>query len=196
MILLWAIILGLLAGIVRAYFAGCHLQVPMIRGLVLVIVAFVPQLLAFYAPITWTARASWFAPTALVTSQFLLLFFIWLNRNHTAFWWMGAGLLMNLAVIFANGGLMPISPDTILRLSPELTAEKIEIGSRLGNSKDIILTVGNTRLIWFSDRFIVPDWYPQRVAFSLGDVLIAVGAFSLFWQSGRCQASDLSGKHT
>ncbi|MCB0072784.1 MAG: DUF5317 family protein, partial [Caldilineaceae bacterium] len=37
-----------------------------------------------------------------------------------------------------------------------------------------------------ADRFTVPDWYPQRVAFSLGDVLIALGAFGLFWSFGRC----------
>ena len=63
------------------------------------------------------------------------------------------------------------------------------MGSRLGTGKDIVLAVDQTRLWWLSDRFLLP--LPGGyVAFSLGDVLIAVGAFFVLcvWDSTQ---SDL-----
>lgn len=186
MILLWGVIFGLLAGYARAYVGGCRVQMPAVRGIGLLIVAFVPQFLAFFLPLTRTITSTRTASFALLLSQALLLVVVFLNRRLWAFWLMGAGLVMNLTVISANGGLMPISPTTIHHLSPDYPLTTEQLGSRMGYSKDVVLPVEDTRLAWLSDRFVVPDWYPQRVAFSLGDVLIASGAFALFWIAGRC----------
>jgi hypothetical protein len=185
-ILLWAIGLGLLAGAVRARVGGCQFQPPTIKGLAVIIVAFIPQFLAFYAPVTRDLTTQWSASLALVISQILLFVFVWLNRTVPAFWLMGIGLAMNFVVIVSNGGLMPISPETIHQMDPDFPAELLETGARLGNTKDVILNVDETRFAWLSDRFVVPDWYPRRVAFSLGDVFVAIGAFGLLWQAGAC----------
>ncbi len=186
MILLWGIVFGLLAGLLRAWYGGCSYQAPSVRGIVVVLIAFIPQFLAFFAPFTRTLTTYRSASLALVSSQVLLLFFVWLNRRTPAFWVMGVGLLLNLLVIVSNGGLMPISPDTIERLTPDKPAETWEIGTRLGTTKDVILWASDTRFEWLADRYAAPDWYPQVVAFSFGDVLIALGAFGLFWTAGRC----------
>jgi hypothetical protein len=37
-------------------------------------------------------------------------------------------------------------------------------------------------LWWLSDRFLVPQWSPYRVTFSLGDIFISLGAFWLLWR--------------
>ena len=187
MILLWGVIFGVLAGVLRAWRNGCNFHPSYsVRGLAVLVIAFLPQLLAFYVPVTRTLTTLRSASVALIASQVLLLIVVWLNRRFWAFWLMGAGLLLNLTVILANGGMMPISPATIVRLSPDFPPERLQTGTRLGYSKDVVLAPESTRFPWLADRFTVPDWYPQRVAFSLGDVLIALGAFGLFWSFGRC----------
>jgi hypothetical protein len=109
---------------------------------------------------------------------------VWINRRTPAFWILGLGLILNLTVILANGGLMPVSPETIIQLLPDLPAESWQIGERFGRSKDIVLLPGQMILPWLSDRFVTPAWYPQPAAFSIGDIVISLGAFYLFWQAG------------
>jgi hypothetical protein len=49
-------------------------------------------------------------------------------------------------------------------------------GSRFGE-KDILLLPQDTRFEPLADRFLTPAWSAYRAAFSLGDVLLAAGAF-------------------
>lgn len=84
------------------------------------------------------------------------------------------GLLLNLAVMVANGGLMPVSPETLARSGSGHVQQRIPVGQPLPRSKDIILAPEQTRLALLSDWLTVP-W--RRGSFSPGDVLIAAGAF-------------------
>ncbi len=80
---------------------------------------------------------------------------------------------------------MPINPHTASQLtSPEMVAS-IPPGSRLGSSKDVLLDPAQTRLEWLSDRFVSPSGLPYRAAFSLGDIIIAAGAFWLIVRQGK-----------
>lgn len=194
MILLWGVIFGLGAGLIRSRWNRCGYRVPDVKGTSIVLFAFLPQFLAFFLPATRTRTTMEMASGALLLSQGLLLIFIWLNRRLPPFWLMGAGLVLNLVVISANGGLMPISPDTLHKLAPELPRATWVTGTRFGTTKDIILAADETHFGWLADRFVMPNWYPQRVAFSLGDVFVAGGAFLLFWQGGRCGVDAVKSK--
>jgi hypothetical protein len=187
MILLVAIIVGLLAGLIRAWAGGRQLASPYFRLTGLVPAAFLPQLLAFYLPSPQGLWANHSVAAGLVGSQIMLLVFAWYNRRQTGFLLLGLGLALNLWVIALNGGLMPISPDMASRLNPDIPTYAWEAGSRLGNSKDVILPIAETRFWSLSDRFFLalPAWFSYRVAFSLGDILIAAGAFWLLWAMGR-----------
>jgi hypothetical protein len=151
---------------------------PTIRFVWLVFLAFIPQLLAVYLPtyrlnlpVGWTA-------VSIIGSQVLLLVFCWLNRRIPGIAILAAGLTANLLVITANGGFMPISPETASRLVSEKALESLEIGSRFG-WKDVLLLPENTRLFFLSDFLLLPERFPYQVAFSPGDVLVAIGAFWL-----------------
>lgn len=190
MILLYAVGLGLVAGFGRALIGRHPYSLPEFRGVWLLFVAFATQWVVLSLPQTRTLFSLQAVAAALVGSQVLLLIFVWLNRQNPAFLLMGAGLLCNAAVIVLNGGLMPISPVTAQRLEPELPAELWKLGTRFGYSKDIILAPEHTRLVWLSDRFITPAWLPQHAAYSIGDVLIAAGAFWLLWRGGSAPAQS------
>ena len=178
MILLLALTAGLLAGLVWAYWRGHPYQAPELGHLWLVFVAFLPQFVVIYLPITRGTFPEWLVVGCLLASQILLLGFAWLNRRIPGMSILICGIVLNLAVMASNSGFMPISPQTASRLVTEERLFDIQTGSRIG-AKDILLHPEQTRLEWLADRFLPPVWSPYQVAFSLGDVLIAFGAFWL-----------------
>jgi hypothetical protein len=125
-----------------------------------------------------------------------MLVFTGLNRTQPGFLILGMGLALNNLVIVAKGGWMPISPQVVTELFPE-TQGAAMVGERVGWSKDILLLPAETRLWWLSDCFLLPAWLPQRAAFSLGDIFIAVGIFWVLWTRGvRAIGAFNSSKHT
>jgi hypothetical protein len=124
------------------------------------------------------------ATVALVSSQFLLLAFALTNLKRPPFWALGLGLMSNFSVIILNGGLMPIQPEVVQKLIPGPSAGLWEVGKRLLTTKDFVLPLTATRLWFLDDRFILPDWMHYPVAFSIGDIFIALGAFWLLWSLG------------
>lgn len=115
----------------------------------------------------------------LIGSYVLLLVAVWCNRGLRGMRIVGLGLLMNLLVIVANGGYMPMSPEALAQVGIKTVSRGAEIGARIVNSKDILLTPVDTRLWFLSDVFVVPRPWPVRFAFSAGDILIALGGFVL-----------------
>jgi hypothetical protein len=151
----------------------------------LVVIAFLPQIFFFYIPATRSRIPTLVVATGLILSQVLLLVFCWLNRRLPGIWLLALGLVLNLLVISANGGWMPISPQTAGRLVPPEVLKTVSLGSRFGYGKDILLLPSHTRLVWLSDRLLPPKNFFYQVAFSLGDVVVAAGAFWLTALQGK-----------
>ncbi|MDT8307868.1 MAG: DUF5317 domain-containing protein [Anaerolineae bacterium] len=187
MILTLAVMAGLVASLLRASYLRQPLQPPTLRSVWLVLMAFLPQWLAFHWVTTARVLPFMAAAAMLVFSQVLLLGFAWRNRGQPGMVLLGLGVALNLAVIIANGGLMPIFPEVVTRFAPN-AGGTWTTGERLWWSKDIVLPATATHLPWLADRFLLPDWLPLRAAYSLGDIFIALGAFRLLWSiSGNRQ---------
>jgi hypothetical protein len=125
-------------------------------------------------------------------SHLLLLAFVWRNRRQPGILVVGLGVAGNLLVILANGGLMPITPETLVRINPGTSLESWSLGSHYGYSKDVILARGATRLWFLSDILVLPRPFPWPTAFSLGDLVIAAGIILLLQGPGRSSALPLT----
>ena len=73
---------------------------------------------------------------------------------------------------------MPISPQTANLLTGKDVLQFMNLGDRFGE-KDILLPAQNIHFEFLADRFLLPVWFPYKAAFSLGDILISIGAFWL-----------------
>ncbi|MCU0486599.1 MAG: DUF5317 domain-containing protein [Anaerolineales bacterium] len=181
MILLAAVAAGLIITILRARLTGRRLKPIQFDLDWLVFVAVIPQLFVFQIPAIGKWVPEGLAPIILVTSQAMLLGFTAANFYRPGVWLLGTGLLANFTAIITNGGWMPISPETVRRILPQLPADYPLIDRRLGLSKDWIQAQEDISLYLLSDRFTLPGWSPYQVAFSIGDVLIAIGVIWLLW---------------
>lgn len=112
----------------------------------------------------------------LLASNLALLFMVWINRHAPGMLWLGLGLLLNLAVMLANGGYMPIAPEILERIGGQAMATA-PAGTRLLGYKDVLLPREQTWLWLLSDMLVLPPPLAHN-AFSPGDVLIAVGLFT------------------
>jgi hypothetical protein len=158
-------------------------ELPGIRLAWLVPLAVISQLVVFQ----FAQRVAWVTDGAvaviLIVSGGLLLLFSCCNLSQPGFWALGVGLALNLVVMAVNGGLMPISPETLTRILGKDPLTVLEIGDRVG--KNVILLVVDTHLWWLSDHVLLPSWSPYQVAFSLGDIFIASGVFRTMWARGE-----------
>jgi hypothetical protein len=114
-----------------------------------------------------------------ILSHVLLLIFVWRNRRLAAIWIIGLGVICNLAVILANSGYMPITPETLVQINPGSTLAAWPVGAHYGGSKDLILPRPQTALWLLSDILVVPPPFPWPAAFSLGDLILAAGVIWL-----------------
>ncbi len=184
MVMLIAVAAGFIAGALRAGVLKRKMRSVHIRHIWLVFLAYLPQFFAFYLPATRMVFPDTWVPPVLVISQALLLVFAWQNRRVPGFTLLGLGLLANFLVICLNGGMMPLTPQTADRLIAPGSQVELQVGERAGYTKDILLAKEDTRLWFLGDIFTLPDWMNYRLAFSIGDILISMGAFWLLWELG------------
>lgn len=103
--------------------------------------------------------------------------FFAVNRHLPGVITVGIGGALNLTAILANGGVMPAS-----RWAVETAGLRIRPGE-FANSQ----ALSDPRLLFLGDVFAVPRNWPFNNVFSLGDVVLLVGAFHVLFVACRCQ---------
>jgi hypothetical protein len=80
-------------------------------------------------------------------------------------------MVLNITVMLANGGWMPITPEVYYFVHPE---RAVAVAARPPNSKGVVLPKSETNLWVLSD--ILPVALPwRRTAVSIGDLLLVAG---------------------
>lgn len=163
-----SLIIGLVVALVRGGSLERLLQVKL-KAIWLIVLSFAVQ----YGAIFLYPDALTFA---IPLSYAVLLLFGWINRQSPGFWLVQAGLLMNLAVMVANGGRMPVDVSAARQLAPEDMPALLagQIGKHLAMS-------GQTHLNMLGDIFYLHAPYPHHTIISLGDLVFSIGVF-LFLQ--------------
>jgi hypothetical protein len=118
----------------------------------------------------------------LIISQFALIFLLLLNHHIPGAKLFALGIFLNTAVMLANGGWMPITPERYEWVHPNRVSE---VYAKPPSSKNIILPYQESTLWVLSD--IIPVTLPwRRNAVSIGDVLLIAGAAQfIFWGSKK-----------
>jgi hypothetical protein len=108
-----------------------------------------------------------------IASYCALLVFAAANVRRPGIAVLGLGVLLNFAAVAANGGLMAITPETVLKTGD--LPEDAVIGEWLPGSKDVLLEREDVRLWSLTDRLTWDAVSPVFRAFSVGDVIILAG---------------------
>lgn len=110
----------------------------------------------------------------LVVSYVLLAIVVAANWRLWGIRILGLALALNLSAIAINGGLMPVTPESVMASGKGHRLEGVALGEPMPNSKDVLLERENTRLWMLTDIFSVATPIARK-SFSIGDVLVLVG---------------------
>jgi hypothetical protein len=165
MLLLYAVVIGLIAGLLTggkiAALGAAHIRLAPVA-----LVGFLAQLLLFSSPLA--AMVGPWGPSLYVVSTVAVLMALVVNLRQPGFWLIIVGALCNFAVIVANGGQMPASPDAWAALTGVAAVPTdVFTNSHLAGPDTVFPFLG--------DNFVLPRPFPLANVFSIGDVLIGLG---------------------
>ena len=165
MILGLAVVLAVVAGTVLggriSALADLH-----IRCSWLIAIAITAQVVAFPSALPWHTSDT-LATWLWVGSYALLVLATVVNGHIPGMRFVAIGMGFNLAAILANGGHMPALPEA---------AAQAGLATGVDNNSE---TLADPQLAMLVDRWAAPEWVPLANVFSIGDVLLFVGAFAL-----------------
>lgn len=165
MILLYAILIGLILGLLSGGRLA-PLGTARIRFWQVALLGLLFQVALFSSPLA--AVVGPLGPSLYVLSTAIVLVALILNLRQPGFALIILGSFLNLAVIMLNGGQMPASPEAlaVLHGTPALPTTDF--------SNSVVATPG-APLLFLGDIFVLPRPFPFANIFSVGDLLIGIG---------------------
>jgi hypothetical protein len=143
----------------------------------LVVAALVVRVVTVLPPLTRIDGSRWAYVAALTT---VLAWTIWHIDRLPGIWLLAAGSAVNLFVIAANGGRMPVAP--------QLAGALVQRG-QIGQ---YTLMGPGTQLNWLADWIALPGPLENvlREAYSPGDLIIAVGIATVVVLAMRARPAE------
>jgi hypothetical protein len=134
-----------------------------------------------------TARIGAAGPALYIASTLMVLVSLLRNVELPGLEVISAGAFLNLLAIITNGGYMPSSPEAWMALNgvAQFPKEGYTNSALIGPS---------TPLPFLGDVFYLPHPIPFANVFSIGDVVIAVGAVWFLVQAMRGRATSADDK--
>jgi hypothetical protein len=163
MFILYAVLAGLALGLLTGGSTERLGRLTIHWGL-LIAVGMVAQLALFSTPVGG-ALGPW-APWAYAATNAAVLIAVARNLRVPGLALVLVGGVSNALAIIANGGYMPVAPAAIAAMGRSAG------GAGYSNSK----LMADVQLWPLTDLFAMPTWVPAANVFSVGDVLIGVGA--------------------
>lgn len=162
MFILYAVIAGVLLGIVSGG-SPARLGDLRFRWAPVIALGLLAQVLLFSTPVgnALGDAAAW----VYVASNLAVLAAVAVNLAIPGLAVVLVGGASNLVAIIANGGYMPVSPEALAAMG----REPQDGYSNSVPREDVVLGP-------LTDIFTMPGWVPMSNVFSVGDILIGVGA--------------------
>lgn len=132
--------------------------------------------------------------TAVIVSNIGLLIFCFMNVKMAGFKYMVIGIFLNLAVMIANKGRMPVEVEAAKIIAPEDVSALIagEYGKHIALSD-------NTHLNFLGDIFFLQYPYPRPIIISLGDLVFSLGVILFLYAvmvNGKKKSKEVVGVGT
>jgi Family of unknown function (DUF5317) len=180
-LLLLGAAVGLVAGLLTGGSFG-NLLARRLRWPLLVVGAFLVRELLIHTPLA----DSNLAPVAFVLSLLVLIgWTLWHRDELPGMLIVAAGMTLNLAVVLANGGRMPVTP-AAAHLGPPALQQQ-------GYWAEYALMGDGTRLSWLGDWIVLPApidrVFPQ--AYSPGDMVALVGITIVLFLATRARGGQV-----
>jgi hypothetical protein len=115
---------------------------------------------------------------AIIISNIALLLFSYFNLKQEGFKYIMFGILLNVVVMAANGGRMPVDPVSAQILSPA-DYPALAAGQY---GKHLLISAG-THLNFLGDIFFLSKPYPRPIIISLGDILLTIGVIMFIYRN-------------
>jgi hypothetical protein len=188
------LILFLVAGIVTGLLLGGRIdELGRVRltWARLALAGLLVQFVLFSSPVA--ERIGTLGPPVYVGSTVAVLVALARNIRRPGLALLAAGAALNLVVVAANGGYMPVAPDALAALghSPD-TAPGAAASATASAADAAELAYGNTIMVgegtalrWLGDVVPIPGPGPFHGVVSVGDVLIGFGAAVFLVRSMR-----------
>jgi hypothetical protein len=113
----------------------------------------------------------------LIVSAGLLCGFCWLNRRRIGMLLIMIGIGLNMLVMVANGGAMPVSSTALAQVNNHYAIS----GALPRFSKARVLNDSDATFAWLGDRLLLPGLLAHLAAWSIGDLLLLAGVGRLLW---------------
>jgi hypothetical protein len=179
-LLLYSILVGLLLG---KLLGGSFSALSQVRfqWTALALVGLLGQVVLFSDPVT--SRVGPAGPALYLCSTLMVLAALLRNIQLPGLEVVSAGAFLNLLAIVTNGGYMPSSPEAWMALNgvAEFPKDGFTNSAMIGP---------NTLLPFLGDVFYLPHPIPFANVFSIGDVVIAVGAVWFLIEAMRGRAGQ------